>query len=166
MVVLPDRVGVVVIDIYRANGELNETIAFYNMPKVPIFLVEVPDVLTGDVLTIQSEYIVSAAPFPNASCFLAGMVRLYNQWLPANSTGDNVSLAEGIALTPGNGFDLSVPDHNYYGRRVDHAVYKATQDMGTIYICAIAWAASAAAGRWDGLTIVPDYGAMSATRQR
>lgn len=154
------------MDIYRSLGELNETIAFYQMPKVPIHVVEVPDVQTGDTLIVQGEYIVSAAPFPSAACFLAGMVRLYTQWLPANSTGDNVSLAEGVALSPGNGFDLSVPDHNYYGRRVDHSAYQATEDMGTVYVCSIAWTASASAGRWDGLTIVPGYGALTVVRHR
>lgn len=152
----------------QTSDELNSTLAFYGTPKVPVYEITVPNLIVGEILDVESVHVV--APYSplyggyifTPPAFVAAQIRLRS----TSAVGLESVPLDGAPIDEANGSDIYVGGANYYQHMTRHGRFVVPASMAgqTGYIQVIAWCFSAAAGRWDFLTIVPGYGHLSVLR--
>lgn len=143
---------------------LSSTIAFRDEPRRAILQIKIPDIRSGDCLIIDATAQIAARDpwnvrngivyvFPGAA-FLASQIFMYDK--PVDVSGLASIGGNGvIPITYPNGVNLNVERSIPYVQPTLHAMYTASEDLGTQWIALVMWARSMAAGKWDYLKIFP-----------
>lgn len=126
----------------------------------PIYSVQVPNLVQGEVLQIFAEAQISDEVFQEP-VFAASNLYLSSSSLTGPGFPDG-----SLALGASNGVDMSVADHNYYYVPAKTAfVQVSSGQTGDRYVTMGAWGGSAAAVQGSYLTVKPfPYGQMTVLR--